>query len=315
MADEKKTQSILKLMEILVEEKCVKANDQAMAERLGCSTKTLGRYLQELTIANTNVIKVRKGKNSVYELLDTSYVFEKIMQTTNDFSWFFDLIDRWDSSIFKDMNYEICKKEREVFLYKNSPFEELQSSEQKEIFRTLKESIIGKKYLDIYYIYDEERVHKKAVPLKLIFMDQNWYVAIVDQETGFRFLRISFITKVNKLSLRSYVEDIKKKELKTYNLFLNNFQNPMSKYDQPIKIAHLLASPKIAKYFKPHMKQHFLSEKFIKLHDDGSVEFSVEYSQSIEILPFVKKWLPDMKVLSPKSLVDEMLGDLEAYLK
>jgi len=315
MADDKKINSIFKLMEMLVEKKEIHANDKEIAEELGYSTKTLGRHLNDLATMDSNVIKVKKGKNSVYELIDTSYVFEKIMQNTNDFSWFFDLVDRWDDAIFKDMDYKISKKEREVFLYKNSPFEELQSQEQKEIFRTLKEAIIEKKYLDIGYIFDEPRIHEQAIPLKLIFMQQNWYLAIIDKKEGFRFLRILFITNLGALSKKSYIHDVSKKELKSCHHFLNNFQNPMSKYNNSIQVAHLLASPKIAKYFKPHMKQSFLSEKFIKKHDDGSIEFTLEYSQPIEILPFVKKWLPDLKVLSPQSLVDELRADVEAFLK
>jgi len=315
MADEKKINSIFTLMELLVERREIKANDKDIAEYLGYSTRTLSRHLNDLATMDSNVIKVKKGKNSVYELVDTSYVFQKIMQSTNDFSWFFDLVDRWDDAIFKDMNYEISKKERDVFLYKNSPFEELQSSEQKEIFRTLKEAIIEKKYLDIGYIYDKPRTHEQAVPLKLIFMQQNWYLAIVDKKEGFRFLRLFFITELGKLSKNRYIHDIAKKELKSYYHFLNNFQNPMSKYNNPIQTAHILASPKVAKYFKPHMKQSFLSEKFIKKYDDGSIEFSLEYSQPIEILPFVKKWLPDLKILSPQSLVDELRADVEAFLK
>jgi predicted DNA-binding transcriptional regulator YafY len=314
MADDKKINSIFKLMEILVEEKEIKANDKEIAKRLGYTTRTLSRHLQDLATMDSNVIKVKKGKNSVYELFDTSYVFEKVMKNTNDFSWFFDLVDRWDDAIFKDMNYEISKKERDVFLYKNSPFEELQSQEQKDIFRTLKEAIIEKKYLDIGYIYDKPRTHKKAIPLKLIFMEQNWYLAIIDQDEGFRFLRLFFVTKLGKSSKNSYIHDISKKELKACHHFLNNFQNPMSRYNNPIQTAHILTSPRVAKYFKPHMKQHFLSEKFIKKHSDGSIEFSVEYSQPIEILPFIKKWLPDLKILSPQSLVDELRDDLEAFL-
>ena len=113
-------------------------------------------------------------------------------------------------------------------VYKNSPFEELGSDKQKDIFRSLKSAIINKEYRDISYVYDEPRVHKQAIPLKLIFMEQNWYVAIIDQ--------------------------------------------------------------------------------------DGSVEFSVEYTQSIEILPFVKKWLPDLKILFPLSLKEELDEQLRVYL-
>ena len=243
-----------------------------------------------------------------------SYVLEKIMTSRDDLYWFFDLVERWDSSIFQDMNYEVSRKEKDVFLYKNSPFEELETQKQKDIFSSLKSAIMSKKQIDIHYVYDASRIHKQAIPLKLIFMQQNWYVAIVDAEIGFRFLRIFFIEKITNHSKNTYTDLVSKKDLSAYGEFLKVFQNPMSRYDKPTQTATLKASPKIAKYFQLHTKRHFVSEKFIEECSDGSVIFTIEYSQSIEILPFIKKWLPDMKVLSPQSLEDKLRSELEAYL-
>jgi len=76
-----------------------------------------------------------------------------------------------------------------------------------------------------------------------------------------------------------------------------------------------LASPKVAKYFKADMKKLLTSQKFIEERSDGSVEFTLEYTQSMEILPLIKKWLPDLKILSPKILDDEFRASLEAYLQ
>jgi len=314
MALDKKVKSIFRLMELLVERKIVKANDEKLAEELGYTTKTLGRHLEDLSMMYPNIISINRGKNRVYEFADVSYVFEKIMTTSNDFYWFFDLVDRWDSSIFQDMNYKVSQKERDIFLYKNSPFEEFDSEKKKEIFRSLKSAIISKKQIDIHYIYDEPRVHKQAIPLKLIFMERNWYVAIVDSEIGCRFLRVFFIEEVKNISIGCYIDEIEEEELKKYYEFLKYFENPMSRCDKPKKIAHLLATVEIAKYFKPHMKKHFLSEKFLKENPDGSVEFTVEYTQSIEILPFIKKWLPYLKILSPHELDETLRKQLSFYL-
>ena len=315
MAMDKKVMSIFRLMELLVERKKIKANDEEIAKELGYSTKTLGRHLSDIATLYGSVIEVKEGKNKVYELVDLSYVFEKITTNTDDLYWFFDLIERWDSSIFKDIGYEISKKERDVYLYKNSPFEELKKERQKEIFRTLKSAIINKEYRDISYLYDEPRVHEQAIPLKLIFMEQNWYVTIVDKDEGFRFLRIFFITDVKSSSKRSFEKDITKTEFKEYREFLKTFQNPMTRYNHPKEIAHIKASPKIAKYFDKNMKQHLNSETFVKRHEDGSVEFTLEYTQPIEILPLIKKWLPDLKIVSPKSLDDALRADLKRYLE
>ncbi len=314
MAVDKKVKSIFRLMEILIDKKKIKANDKEIAKELGYSTKTLGRHLNDISSLYNSIIEIKEGKNRVYELVDVSYIFEKIITNNDDLYWFFDLVDRWDSSIFKDIGYKVSKKERDVYLYKNSPFEELKSDKQKDMFRSLKSAIINKEYRDIYYIYNKPRVHKQAIPLKLIFMEQNWYVAIIDKEEGFRFLRIFFIEDIKNSAKRSYERDLKEDELKEYNQFLKTFQNPMTRYNTPKKIAHIKASPKVAKYFNKNMKQHLKSEKFIKKHKDGSVEFTLEYTQSIEVLPLIKKWLPDLKIISPKELEDELREDLKIYL-
>jgi len=315
MAIDKKVMSIFRLMELLVERKKIKANDEEIAKELGYSTKTLGRHLSDIATLYGSVIEVKEGKNKLYELVDLSYVFEKITTNTDDLYWFFDLIERWDSSIFKDIGYEISKKERDVYLYKNSPFEELKKEREKEIFRTLKSAIINREYRDIFYLYDEPRLHKQAIPLKLIFMEQNWYVAIVDKDEGFRFLRIFFITDVKSSSKRSFEKDITKTELKEYREFLKTFQNPMTRYNHSKEIAHIKASPKIAKYFDKGMKQHLNTESFVKRYEDGSIEFTLEYTQPIEVLPLIKKWLPDLEILSPKSLDDALRADLKSYLE
>jgi predicted DNA-binding transcriptional regulator YafY len=312
---DKKVKNIFTLMELLVEEKEIKSNDVKIAKMLECTTKTLGRYLEDITNLYGNIIQVKKGRPNIYEFVDISYVFEKVITNTDDLYWFFDLIERWDANIFKDIGYEISKKEKDVFLYKNSPFEELKSDKQKDIFRSLKSAIINQEYRDIDYIYDAPRTHRQAIPLKLIFMEQNWYVAIIDKDEGFRFLRILFIRDVRNSAKRAYDRDLSKKEYKETAKFLKTFQNPMSRYLEPKEIARIKASPKVAKYFDKNMKQHLNSQTFIKKNIDGSIEFSLEYTQSIEVLPLIKRWLPDLKIISPKSLEDKLREDLKNYLK
>jgi len=314
MAIDKKVHSIFALMQLLVERKILHSNDENLAQELGYSTKTLGRHLDDLATLYPNIITVKKGRSKRYEFVDISYVFEKIITTRDDLYWFFDLIERWDSSIFKDMNYKVSHKEKDVVFIKNSPFEALENQKQKEIFASLKSAIVAKRYIDIHYIYDEPRVHKQAIPLKLIFMERNWYVAIVDAQTGFRFLRVFFIQEIKNQSTHSYMNDVSKEQLSDYETFLKLFQNPMSLYGKPTQTAILKASSKISKYFKADMKQHFSSEKFIEELSDGSIIFSIDYSQPLEILPFIKRWLPDMKILSPQSLEDTLRSELKAYL-
>ena len=63
------------------------------------------------------------------------------------------------------------------------------------------------------------------------------------------------------------------------------------------------------------MKKFLKTQKFIKKEDDGSIVFSVEYTQELEILPFVQKWLPDMVILEPKELKETYVKKLQDGLK
>ena len=42
------------------------------------------------------------------------------------------------------------------------------------------------------------------------------------------------------------------------------------------------------------MKKFLQSQKFIEELEDGSVIFSLEYTQPLEILPFIQQWMPYM---------------------
>ena len=63
------------------------------------------------------------------------------------------------------------------------------------------------------------------------------------------------------------------------------------------------------------MKKVLSSQKFIQENQDGSVLFSLEYTQPIEILPLIQKWLPDLIILEPKELKQEYIAKLEQTLQ
>lgn len=145
--------------------------------------------------------------------------------------------------------------------------------------------------------------------LKIVFTDSNWYLAIEDAEGNFRLLRVAFIVSLSKSS-KKYEEKI----LKEYETYFNKIQNAMSLPSKPTQIALLKASPKVAIYFKEGMKLFFPTQKFKKKLEDGSVIFSIDFTQDMEILPFIKKWLPDIEILEPKDLRETFKEQLKAAL-
>jgi len=43
--------------------------------------------------------------------------------------------------------------------------------------------------------------------------------------------------------------------------------------------------------------------------------FEVKYTQPLEILPFIKKWIPNLVILSPDELKKELEKDIKKFLE
>ncbi len=153
-------------------------------------------------------------------------------------------------------------------------------------------------------------IHKGVRAQLLTFMNNNWYLAVETEDNEFRFLRIAFIKEVHYSQKITY----QRKVLEKYASFFQKIQNPFT-LPKDFQIAYLRASKKVAKYFLPDKKPFFPSQKFVSQNEDGSVEFSVKYTNSMEILPFVKQWLPDIEIVSPQELRKELMKDLQIALK
>ena len=52
------------------------------------------------------------------------------------------------------------------------------------------------------------------------------------------------------------------------------------------------ALPETAYYFDEGMKKFLSSQTFVEKLDDGSVIFTLSYTQPLEVLPFIQRWLP-----------------------
>jgi len=94
----------------------------------------------------------------------------------------------------------------------------------------------------------------------------------------------------------------------------NNIQNSLTLYNAEVKRATIKVTPERAKYFDKGMKKFLSSQKLKEKLDDGSIIFTLEYTQSLEILPFIQKWLPHLIILEPKELKEEYIENLSLIL-
>lgn len=324
-----KVNHMFTLMKILSQGRELYAQDKALQEELEINERTLRRYLDEVVDNFENILIVEKKrkdlsnrKTTVFRVVDKkkdiSNILQFFLQSNTDLSWVLKLLHEQDPSIITDSKENVKRavenilhENDDVFIFRSPPFELIQNDKQKKIFSTIKRAVQNHEYANISYFYDKEELLENVKCLKMVYMHNNWYLAVEDNKEQFRFLRMAFIQTIGYANKVTY-QPIK---VTRYKQFFQEFQNAFSLPYEKQKTAYLQTSSKIAKYFKQDMKTFFTSQKFIKENSDNSIEFSIKYSQSIEILPFIKQWLPDITILEPESLKSELKKDLDSALK
>jgi predicted DNA-binding transcriptional regulator YafY len=315
MALDKKTKALFKLMERFLIQKEISNDDPYLLEEFGCSSKTLERYLNEIESLYEHIISTKQSRKKVWKLVTVSDIFQEFINNSEDLSQLFLMAQDFDPEILKELEKgtlsKVAKNDENVFLFKNSIMEEVQSADARAMFKELKRAIKNHEYRDITYYYEKETVYKNEKCLKLIFMDNNWYLVVIDEGNKLRFRRLSFITKVKYASKNSF----QTKELEPYIEFLKTVQNAMTLYGEEPKEATIKATPMVAKYFDEGMKKFMPSQTFKRKEDDGSVIFTLEYTQELEVLPFIQKWLPDLIILEPLELKEAYQEKLKKVIK
>ena len=142
-------------------------------------------------------------------------------------------------------------------------------------------------------------------------MDNNCYLAIENEDNRFGLVRLSFIKSVGDYEFK---DTYQKNILNKYENYFKNIQNSMTLYGVKPKTTTLKANTEIKKYFQKEMKKFFPSQKFIS-EDENGVIFTINYTQPLEILPFIKRWLPSIEILEPQELKDEFKKDLQKAIE
>ncbi len=282
--------------------------DAYLQEMLGIGQKQLFRELEALESEFEQIVMLKNGRRKVFKLIEPIEILKEAYSNDISLGMLFEmardsmpeLIEEWD---------QIGRKEQKPYKFFNMPYEDIRELEQNDNFKSLKDAINRREYRDIYL--QGGKRFKDVKPIKFIFSDGNWYISYVDKDE-LRLSRISFIKKVTySKKSESYQPSTVKKYLEWID---NDFQNSFSRYALPSQTATLIAAPNIAHYFDKGMKRFFKSQRFVRKEEDGSVVFEIDYTQPMEILPFVRRWLPDLKILQPSKLQIEHTKILQRSL-
>ncbi|WP_418186814.1 WYL domain-containing protein [Aliarcobacter lanthieri] len=307
MSTKKSTMQLQLLKELLEGKKvCLKT----FSSKYDINLRTAQRYIEEISeIFGDNLIK----SEELYSFISSS-IFEKNILNFDKkeleiFVDLYSLID-FDFSSKLDLNSQkfIKKLEKnysQIYMIKQNPFENL--LQKKDLLFNIKDAIKNRRYVNIEYTSDKKYIFEQAKILKIVFAKENFYLAVLTNDeinNGFKFLRLSFVEKVI-LYPNSFKKDLEAE------YFLKNFQTLFSYYKEKSYEVVLKVDNSVKRFF---LQKNFLSsQKIVENNEDLILSF--EITNDMEILPLVKKWFPNIKIVSPKELKNKFEEEIKEYLK
>lgn len=293
----------------LSQDKTLTAYDEALTSRLPQGTRQLVRLLEDLESEFDAIVKIEGKKKNTYKLIKPVDLFVETFEHTDNIDWFFHMAHDADPEIFKALE-GYTNKNKHVYKFLNMPFEDIEELKSNGILKKLEVAVKLGEYRKIKFAGLDAIDNLKC--LKLIFIDNNWYIATSGEDEKVWLSRVSFIEEV---SYATNISKFQKSSVKQQMKFIdNNIQNSLTRYDLPVQTATIKVMQEKAKYFDTGMKKFLSSQKFKEKLDDGSIVFTLEYTHSLEILPFIQKWLPHLVILEPQELKEEYINNLNLTL-
>lgn len=287
------------------QDKTLTAYDSVLKDRLSLSPKQIIRLLEDLEQEFDAIIELPNKRRKTFKLIKPIDLFVETFEQTDNIDWFFHMAHDADPEIFKELE-NFTNQNKNVYKFINTPFEDINDLKSNDVIKKLEVAIKNREYRKLkFFGSDEEYDNTKC--LKLLYIDNNWYLVAVGKDDILRLSRVSFIESVEyATNMGSYQNQSVKKQV----VFIDNIQNSMTLYGKPVQTAIIKADASRAKYFDKGMKKFLPSQEFQEKLDDGSVIFTLQYTQPLEILPFIQKWMPYLVILKPLQLREEYMKNM-----
>ena len=282
----------------------------------GKSEKTIRRDLDVIKEYFPDSYELVKGEKGCYKAI-TKNAFDNFINAEfmslmvqmfnlankSDLFSNFDLDDN-DKKILESK----IKDSKKCYEFKTKPFESFKSDNV--LLKELESKIKHQKYINIQYDINGKINKFEVKPYKIIFINENFYLAcgIEHEKLEFALYRLSKIKSIEDTS-KTYHKNIEIED------FIKDIQTPFSFYRRDYKkhlINVVLEVDKSKAYYFENKK--YLKSQEEKKQDDGSLLLTFKVTQEMEIEELVKRWIPFVKVIEPKSLKEKIDSDLKKYL-
>ena len=275
---------------------------KALAEEFNVSERTVQRDFNERLISFPIYQDKKKWKMQDDFKLEKSNSLEDtvvldIMQK---------LIEAAGQSFSAKANKLLSKLKNESInpIYAKLDMEDI-GGKLKEV-QELEKSIKERREIVCSYDFEGEKKELNLKPLKIVNYEGFWYLVALDSRN--EKLKKYYLKNIKNIRISDAIfESTEELDRILDNSISVWFEKDITPYKVTLNI-----SKEVAKYFirKPLSKSQVIEEE----QEDGSLIMSVEITNDMEIIPFVKYWIPHIKVLSPLSIQQRIEKDLLTYL-
>lgn len=297
MASDNHDTLVYRLAQILVKlNQGEKLDPNALADEFGVNLRTIQRDLNErfayLPLHKTD------GRYS----LDLTFLGKL---STKDIERFAGLAGV--RGLFPSLSDEFLRdifdsRVQEALLIKGHHYENLAGKEQ--AFRVLEKAIVARQNVAFdYQKTDGVKSYTSVSPYKLLNLKGIWYLAAVD---GDKLKTFSF-AKIERLKLLE-VTFVWSKEVDTKLATEDGIWFTESQHEVVLKV-----SAEVAGYFK---RRKLIANQVIEKElADGGLLISAKVGHPNQVLPIVRYWVPQIKIVSPESWQRDLERSFLDYLE
>ncbi len=290
---------LFRLFNVLVrlkEGKVLKKRD--LAKEFNVTEKTIQNDINKIL---KNIVEVEPSRKGYY----IKNFYKNRIENFED-KLVLDILESISGSmgeVFQNKSQKIfdkLKNPHEDFILSKMQIEDI--SQIKDDIQILKDAIQDKVIVEFFYSNKKRDIE----PYKLTIFEGYWYLYARDISADkYKTFYLKDIKNLKKTD-RNFKVDEEKMDM------LDNALNIWFEPSNPPFEVILFARKKIAKYFK--RRKISPTQKILRELDDG-LEFSVKTTSKTAILFEIKKWIPELLVISPDYLVNDMLNIVKEYEK
>jgi predicted DNA-binding transcriptional regulator YafY len=284
----------------------------------GKHEKTIRRDLDVIKLVFPESFELIRGEKGCYKAI-TKKAFENFMNERNIslFVQTFNIAQR--SNLFENFDIDAADKAilesksreyRNLYSFKNKPFES--KTADYDLLKKMEHAIHHNKVVYINYDVEGEIQQFEAKPYRIVFMQENFYLAceVMEQEFLFTIFRISNIKDIIDTSRTFH---------KNFDIddFIEQMQTPFARYTPQFKQNKIEVVLEVdqskARYFKA--KKFLPSQQVVEELDNGNLQLRYTVTRELEVEELIKKWIPHIRVIEPISLKEQIAQQLAEYLR